>query len=254
MQIKINDYYYSLVPRPSKTEYNILRESIRNDGVREKIIINKDGIILDGHTRYEISQNLGCDIKYEVRDFKNKLEEKMYVIQANLQRRQLNTFQKIELLYDDYKNLKQQAKNNISNGGHKVDNPLGSVNKIMGFNIGANHHTVRYAISILESDNKKIISDVRNGNMSINRAYYLISDKNPVNKRNQMPVSLLLNYFKNDIQRYEVLIECVDIFNRNVCDKLKNNNYNLSQRCRVNRHYVCKNKRGLCKCPCHTKI
>ena len=100
--IKINPEYAQLVYPLSDLEYQILKNSIKEVGLHYPIIVNLKGDILDGYHRYKICKELGLtqsQIKYEVKDFDDPLEEKRFVIDINLKRRQLNDFQKAELAY-----------------------------------------------------------------------------------------------------------------------------------------------------------
>ena len=51
--------YLDLVPRPTTEEYTVLKESLILEGQKDPIVINSKGIILDGHTRYEILTDIG---------------------------------------------------------------------------------------------------------------------------------------------------------------------------------------------------
>jgi Predicted transcriptional regulators len=51
--IKTNQEYSSLVPQLSTEEYESLKQSIKENGLWVPIVVNKDGVILDGHHRYK---------------------------------------------------------------------------------------------------------------------------------------------------------------------------------------------------------
>lgn len=108
----IDPDYLTAVPRLQKKQYELLKESIEQEGLHEPIILAKDGKILDGHTRFEICALLGKTIKYVVKDFSDKIAEKMYVVTSNLRRRQLSNYEMVVLL-DDYKKILHQE-NNLS--------------------------------------------------------------------------------------------------------------------------------------------
>lgn len=111
LHIRFIDEYFDIVPRPTPEEKHQLKEDIQIDGLLEDIKINIDGIVLDGHTRIEICEELGWTrsneekIKpiFEVKEFETKLKEKEYVLKTNLMRRQLNSFQKVKLVSKLYK-------------------------------------------------------------------------------------------------------------------------------------------------------
>jgi ParB/RepB/Spo0J family partition protein len=91
---RINLEYASLVSELSPEEFESLKQSIKANGLYVPIIVNQDGIILDGHHRYKACQELGIEPKTIVRESEDKLEEQLFVIECNLNRRQLNNFRK----------------------------------------------------------------------------------------------------------------------------------------------------------------
>jgi ParB-like chromosome segregation protein Spo0J len=120
LSIKINPEYEALVPKLSKSEFELLTSSIKEKGLREYIIVNDKGIILDGHHRFRACQILGIECQFSKKFFGNLLEEKLYVIDANLQRRQLNDVQKVHLNLVKKPILQELAKLNMSRGGKGV--------------------------------------------------------------------------------------------------------------------------------------
>ena len=95
LDIKINEEYANLVPQLSKSEYESLKEDIKQNGVQLPITINKDGDILDGHHRYKIwVVDLGRPVNEMLRptimQFKDKLQEKLFVINSSITTMQSN--------------------------------------------------------------------------------------------------------------------------------------------------------------------
>jgi DNA modification methylase/ParB-like chromosome segregation protein Spo0J len=99
--IKINEEYSKLVYQLLKSDYEILKQSIKENGLYTPIVINQDGIILDGHHRYKACDELGIldKLRVEVREFDNPLLEKKFIYEINRNRRHLTQFQRIELQY-----------------------------------------------------------------------------------------------------------------------------------------------------------
>jgi uncharacterized membrane protein YukC len=56
------------------------------------MIVNKDLVILDGHHRFKICQQLELVPKYEVREFPTLSHEQLFVIECNSQRRHLTDY------------------------------------------------------------------------------------------------------------------------------------------------------------------
>jgi ParB-like chromosome segregation protein Spo0J len=104
IKIKINPEYEELVPKLAENDFQLLRDSIKSDNaVHTPIFVNQEGIILDGHHRWRIIQELGINnnppaYKTTVKHFDNPLLEKKFVIDVNLKRRQLFPFQRAELI------------------------------------------------------------------------------------------------------------------------------------------------------------
>jgi ParB-like chromosome segregation protein Spo0J len=69
IKVKVSDKYLKLVPRPTKEEFDVIKESILVHGQREPITINEKGVVLDGHTRYEILYERGLKIDTVTRTF-----------------------------------------------------------------------------------------------------------------------------------------------------------------------------------------
>lgn len=97
MNVSVSQEYEALLPKLPKEEYEALKFSIRNEGLHYPIIVNEKGTILDGHHRWRICQELQLDGKFEVKQFSTLLLEKKFVIESNLLRRQLTTFQRYEM-------------------------------------------------------------------------------------------------------------------------------------------------------------
>tara|TARA_R110000765_G_C18882864_1_gene602212 strand:- start:94 stop:957 length:864 start_codon:yes stop_codon:yes gene_type:complete len=107
---KINDKYFKAIPRPTKDEYNALDMKIIERGQMEPITVNTNMVILDGHTRFDILTQRGKKVKYVIKHFENDKDELSYVVESNIMRRQLNSFQRIEAIYDMYKVKRKERK------------------------------------------------------------------------------------------------------------------------------------------------
>src|SRR5919202_2457545 len=95
--ITINQEYTHLVPPLSAEEYESLKQSIEQNGLWVPIVVNNEGVILDGHHRFKACQDLAIEPKTITKDFPDKQNEQMFVIDSNLRRRPLNHYQRTEL-------------------------------------------------------------------------------------------------------------------------------------------------------------
>jgi ParB-like chromosome segregation protein Spo0J len=180
-QVEINPEYASLVSELSPEEYESLKRSIKENGLYVPLIVNQDGIVLDGHHRLKACQELGIEPKTLVREFKDKLEEQLFVIDCNLKRRQLNNFQRTELALKSKSILAEIAKNH-EKAGVKLDPSQDLVMGRQGVSgeigklAGVSHETVRKVEKILASESitDKVKQDLRLGKVSINEAYRIV--------------------------------------------------------------------------------
>ena len=74
--------------------------------------MNQDGIILDGHHRYKACQELEIKPKTIVKEFSDKLEEQLFVIDCNLIRREESNFQRRNLVSKSKPKLEAIVKGN----------------------------------------------------------------------------------------------------------------------------------------------
>jgi hypothetical protein len=70
LHIKINEEYADLLPKLSEEEYGSLKSSIKKNGLRflnkYPIIINNQGVILDGYHRFKACEELGLVSKLDL--------------------------------------------------------------------------------------------------------------------------------------------------------------------------------------------
>lgn len=82
-------------PEPTADEYAKLRDSIKSRGQQVPIMLDKDGKILDGRTRFRVCQELFFKPKFA--KWKGRGSDELYmnyVIDMNMHRRHLNTSQR----------------------------------------------------------------------------------------------------------------------------------------------------------------
>ena len=100
------------MPPTSKEAFESLMSSIRESGQFEPITINNKGEVLDGHNRLRVCEKLKLEPIFEVKTFDNLSDEKLYIIDVNLQRRQLTVAQRVQLSLKKKPILQELAKRN----------------------------------------------------------------------------------------------------------------------------------------------
>ena len=167
-ELKIKEEYFDLMPRPTKEERQMLKESIQIHGQREPIIVNEDGVILDGHTRFEICQELGRKPEYVIKDMGDRAHERVYVIDANLARRQLGLFQKFELVYSLYSKEKTQRNKRV--GGIRIKEKKDNA-KTFGRQVGMSRDYFLRCQYLLHNADRDTLAMLRANTISIQVAY-----------------------------------------------------------------------------------
>lgn len=166
--LSISEKYRDAVPELTPDERHALKESMIVRGQLTPIECNIRGIILDGHNRFEICQELGLEPKYNIRDFDNETVEYQYVLEVNLTRRQLNSFQRIELYFKVFQIEKELAAKRRSN---EVREKKGRATAIIGRRIGLGHETVRTGVWLLENASEEDLMNLREGHIAIATCY-----------------------------------------------------------------------------------
>ncbi len=173
MILTINPVYQKLVPSVSEEEYKSLKQSIKDSGLWLPIIVTPQGIILDGHTRFKICQELEIIPKHAERNFENELLEKKFVIESNLKRRQLKDFQKAELGIPLLEIEKELARKRQLSGKTlpSNDGKVGESTEIVAKEIGLSKTTFERAKKIIEKAPEETKENLRLGKSTINKEY-----------------------------------------------------------------------------------
>lgn len=141
--------------------------------------MNPEGVVLEGNHRYDACMELRIEPKYEVRKFDNPLEEKKFVIESNLTRRQLNTFQRIEVALLLIEIERELAKNRRLSTLKKGDGVPDTQNfgergeslKIVADRIGVSHEILRQALYVMEHASEDDLEKLRSGERKISSLY-----------------------------------------------------------------------------------
>lgn len=90
---KLKTPFADLLPPLASAEFDALKASIKRDGVRDPIVVDDEGNILDGHHRHKIK----ADAPRTVLKGLSEGQKAAFVLASNLQRRNLSPDQKAEL-------------------------------------------------------------------------------------------------------------------------------------------------------------
>ena len=179
MTLSINEDYKSAVSPLSADEYAQLEENILRDGVREPIV-TCNGIIIDGHNRYEICIRHGLDFPVLEMEFDTEGDAEIWLIKNQFGRRNISDYQRSVLALRLESVISAKAKENSVRSGKDfgkglstLTNPIEPVHtrdevaKMAGVASGTIHK-----VKSIEADAPEPIRDAAaDGAISINKAY-----------------------------------------------------------------------------------
>jgi ParB/RepB/Spo0J family partition protein len=168
-KVHIKETNQNLIPPLSTNEYKQLKESIRERGLLVPIVVNQEGVILDGAHRYRACRELGVPIKYITKQINDSYQEKLFQIEVNLQRRQMNAFQKIEVGHLLERILGENAKARMSLGGTIVG--LSNRNR-KEFNSNQNERVASAEATLLSMTEKGKVSKIIAKKIGVSTSMY----------------------------------------------------------------------------------
>ena len=173
--ITINEDFAKLIPPLTEDEYAGLEASLLSEGCRDALIL-WGNVLIDGHNRYRICTE--HNIPYETRqmEFENREEVLLWIMRNQLSRRNLNDFQRIELVHKCEEAVKAQAKarqgtrSDISTSGQNFPEVKRATDEL-GELAGVSRKTYEHATTVLDKAPEAIVKATRKQELSINAAY-----------------------------------------------------------------------------------
>lgn len=187
MGIIIDKEFQALIPPLSDDEFRQLEENCIRDGIRDPLVTwpQDDGnqILIDGHNRWEISaKNAGIPFKIVQMRFANRAEAETWILKNQIGRRNLPTYVIAQLTLRLKSAIAEQAKENERLGGkgsQKSVNHKTDTQKELARIAGVSHDTIHKVEVIEKNAPEPIKQAARRGDLSINKAYQLTTNKPP---------------------------------------------------------------------------
>lgn len=162
--LKVDRTIRELIPPLTAQEYSDLEDSIVKGGCRHPIVVwaGKD-IIIDGHNRYDICLKNKVPFKVEEIEFATKREALIWMYNTQLGRRNLTDAARVELA------LKREQ---LIGGNISTTRPLsrGARDEIAEA-AQVSNRTVSKVKTVLDEGDKKTKKAMREGKVSIDKAY-----------------------------------------------------------------------------------
>ena len=168
----IDDEFAALIPPLTPEEFAGLETSILAEGCRDALIV-WGNIIVDGHNRYRICTKHGITYRTQQMVFTSRDEAKLWMLRNQLSRRNLNDFQRVEMVRKCEAAVKAQAK---ERQGTRTDiqeifPECEQSRDTLGAMAGVSGKTYEHATAILDKAPEEIVQATRKNELSINAAY-----------------------------------------------------------------------------------
>jgi ParB-like chromosome segregation protein Spo0J len=180
--------FKGLIPPLTNDEYLTLKESIKADGCRDPLIVWKGQyIILDGHHRHKICNELGLPFKITEIEFLNRTEVKIWMIKNQRGRRNLDESQKamlavqLEALYGEQAKERMGTRTDLgqnldqSEAGRSADKAANDV--------GVSHQTVSFAKKVVNKGIPDLKKMVESGDIAVSTAARVASNPPEVQEK-----------------------------------------------------------------------
>lgn len=188
--LKIDPEFQGLIEPLEGDEWDRLEKSLRAEGFREDRgkIITWNEIIVDGHHRYQICHQNNIPFTYIEQDFADRDAVKLWIINEQLGRRNLNSYQRSALVLKEKEVVTAEARERML-AGKKLDPPVnspegasknkstGEARQKLADKAGVSGQTITRVARLEEEADEETKQKLRSGETSVNKAYSELKQK-----------------------------------------------------------------------------
>ena len=181
--LTVDPEFRDLIPPLNEEELKLLEESLVADGCESPLIV-WNGVIVDGHNRYAICRKHEIPFSIQEKDFSSRDEAMLWMLRNQLGRRNLNNYQRVELVLKFEPLVKNAAEQRMMAG--KAANPVptlaqgqtkGRTRDHLSEAAGVSHGTFAKAKKLVQSADEETKRELRAGKVTVNRAYTELLEK-----------------------------------------------------------------------------
>jgi ParB-like chromosome segregation protein Spo0J len=121
--IQIDQEFKDLIPALTEEEYKQLEANILSEGIRDSLLV-WNGILIDGHNRYEIATKHGLSYDVQEKEFADRAEAERWIILNQFGRRNLSAYDRSILALKLKPIVAAQAKENLIKGAEMTNTGL----------------------------------------------------------------------------------------------------------------------------------
>ena len=181
--LTVDPEFRDLIPPLNEEELKLLEASIVADGCESPLIV-WNGVIVDGHNRYAICRKHGIPFSIQEKNFSSRDDAMLWMLRNQLGRRNLNSYQRVELVLKFEPLVKNAAEQRMMAG--KAANPVptlaqgqtkGKTRDHLSEAAGVSHGTLAKAKKLVQSADEETKRELRAGKVTVNRAYTELLEK-----------------------------------------------------------------------------
>ncbi len=182
-ELTVDSEFRDLIPPLNEEELKLLEESIVADGCESPLIV-WNGVIVDGHNRYAICRKHEIPFAIQEKNFSSRDDAMLWMLRNQLGRRNLNNYQRVELVLKFEPLVKNAAEQRMMAG--KAANPVptlaqgqtkGRTRDHLSEAAGVSHGTFAKAKKLVQSADEETKRELRAGKVTVNRAYTELLEK-----------------------------------------------------------------------------
>ena len=181
--LTVDSEFRDLIPPLNEEELKLLEESLVADGCESPLIV-WNGVIVDGHNRYAICRKHEIPFAIQEKNFSSRDDAMLWMLRNQLGRRNLNNYQRVELVLKFEPLVKNAAEQRMMAG--KAANPVptlaqgqtkGRTRDHLSEAAGVSHGTFAKAKKLVQSADEETKRELRAGKVTVNRAYTELLEK-----------------------------------------------------------------------------
>lgn len=181
--LAVDPEFRDLIPPLNEEELKLLEESLVADGCESPLIV-WNGVIIDGHNRYAICRKHDIPFSIQEKNFSSRDDAMLWMLRNQLGRRNLNSYQRVELVLKFEPLVKNAAEQRMMAG--KAANPVptlaqgqtkGKTRDHLSEAAGVSHGTFAKAKKLVQSADEETKRELRAGKVTVNRAYTELLEK-----------------------------------------------------------------------------
>lgn len=172
----IDSEFRDLMPPLAKEKRAQLEENLLRDGIQDPLKV-WNGILIDGHNRYEIAQAHSLDFQTVEMQFDSRDDVKLWIVKNQFGRRDLTTYERSVIALKIKPVIAAKARDNLIAGAEMTNTGLQKSVKAVNTQqelakaAGVSHDTIAKVEKIEQKASPEIKAALKAGDLSINAAY-----------------------------------------------------------------------------------